>query len=149
MRDTAMKDNRSDVYGGPVAGNYLFPALVVDDDVLVAEVLSHTLEDLGFRVINAPTVTAALQVCRTQERFLFACIDLGLPDRSGLELIAELRQLQPDLPIIVATGFADLVQRDDMQPHALLTKPYDAKSIAVALREVGIQAPSTASGSDD
>jgi PAS domain S-box-containing protein len=118
--------------------------LVVDDEALVAQFLAETLEDMGFRVITAGTVADALVTAKTSEPLAAALVDLGLPDRSGLELIAELQKLRPRLPVLIATGYAAMAKRDigeDHRPPNYLAKPYNAESISKALYELGIKIP--------
>lgn len=117
-------------------------ALVVDDEALVSYFLSDVLTDLGFDVVNAGTVQTALTTARAQAKLAVAFVDLGLPDRSGLELIAELQQLHPRLPIVIATGYGAMAQRDlkdDTQPPKFLTKPYSAAAVAEIIAELNIK----------
>jgi DNA-binding response OmpR family regulator len=65
--------------------------LLVEDEALVAMVAAETLIELGFDVVEAATARAALDHAGADDAdFEFAVIDLGLPDRPGEELIAEL-----------------------------------------------------------
>src|SRR6266700_440631 len=66
--------------------------LLVEDEALVAMVAAETLIELGFDVVEAATARAALDHAGADHaEFEFAVIDLGLPDRPGEELIAELK----------------------------------------------------------
>lgn len=122
-------------------------ALVVDDDALVADFLSDTLGDMGFQVETAGTVAEALAIVGVHARFSVAFVDLGLPDRSGLELISELLALHPDLPVVIASGYGTMAKRDkaegiantDSSNLAILSKPYDAKVVARILDDLGIE----------
>lgn len=117
-------------------------ALVVEDEALVAEFLASMLEEMGLRVVKADTVAGALDHARSSERFSVMFIDLGLPDRSGLELIEELQRLQPGVPIVISTGYRTVLQRDiaDGSPiQHYLAKPYNTQAIAAVLVEVGLQ----------
>lgn len=122
-------------------------ALVVDDESLVAEFLAETLEDMGFAVMTAATVAQALETTRTNGKFSVAFIDLGLPDRSGLELISELQTLYPGLPVVIASGYGSMASRDmvgvgsDTHCLSILSKPYDAKVVARVINELGIKPP--------
>jgi CheY-like chemotaxis protein len=117
-------------------------ALVVDDEPVVRNFLCGALEDIGFTITEAGTATAALQAVSQQpDNFSVAFIDLGLPDLSGLELISELRKLQPDLPIVIASGYGEMAKRDmdeSNQSSAVLVKPYDAEVIEKVLIDLGI-----------
>jgi len=68
--------------------------------------------------------------------FEFAVIDLGLPDRPGEELIAELKMMRPDFPIIVASGYSEEVLRHRLEfgnRLAFLAKPYDLAGLQTAI----------------
>jgi CheY-like chemotaxis protein len=95
-------------------------------------------------VVQAGTVADAIKVANATGQFAVALIDLGLPDRSGLELIAELKKTRPQLPVVVATGYGAMAERDireNSNPPALLTKPYTAEAISKALGELGVIVP--------
>lgn len=115
-------------------------ALVVDDEPTVCEFLSQALEDMGYAVEPAHNAQSALKVVRGNHPFDIAFVDLGLPDKSGLELIAEIKRIQPTLPIVLATSYAYMAEHDvddnDESP-LVLAKPYDRQSITDLLRELG------------
>jgi len=118
-------------------------ALVVEDEALVAEFLASMLEEMGLRVAKADTVATALTRVRGAERFAVMFVDLGLPDRSGLELVEELHHLQPGVPIVISTGYRTVLQRDMADGNVIpyyLAKPYNTQAIAEVLLEVGLQA---------
>lgn len=102
-------------------------ALVVDDEPTIALYLVDALEDFGYEVISVASVGAAIAAAQQDPNFSVAFVDLGLPDRSGLELVSELRQLSPTLQIVFATGHADKA-RLDMETSStlfpILEKPF-------------------------
>jgi CheY-like chemotaxis protein len=111
--------------------------LLVEDEALVAMAAIETLNELGFEVLEAPTARAALDHFGADgAQFEFAVVDFGLPDRPGEQLIAELKALRPDLPIIVASGYNEdelrrRIKLDDR--FAFLNKPYDLASLQRAI----------------
>jgi len=114
-------------------------ALVVDDEPLVNEHLSSLLEQLGYECCGVRDVASAIDAV-SRKTFDVAFIDLGLPDRSGLELIAELHELQPDLRLILATGYAAQARLDMQQSEkqlVILDKPFTNSSIKNVLSECG------------
>jgi DNA-binding response OmpR family regulator len=69
-------------------------------------------------------------------------VDLGLPDRPGDELVAELRTLRSDLPIVLATGYADEDTRQRFASVArlqILTKPFNPDDLIAAFERVGVR----------
>ena len=77
--------------------------LVVEDEQRVANALRDGLHGEGYEVVAEATGEAALQRCGL-ESFDLILLDLGLPDRDGLEVIAMLRQQRVDTPILVLTA---------------------------------------------
>jgi len=119
-------------------------ALVVDDEVLISMFLAEKLEEMGFDVTTAGTAEEALLSVSDKAEFNVAFIDLGLPGRSGLELIADLKSLQPQLPVVIASGYGLMAARDvddNNRPPAVLAKPYDGKKLMNVLNELGIPIP--------
>lgn len=126
------------------APQHALTALVVDDEPTVCEFLSQALEDMGYAVEPAHNVQSALKVVKSNHPFDVAFIDLGLPDQSGLELIAEIKRIQPSLPIVLATSYAYMAEHDvddNDGPPVVLAKPYDRQSITDVLRGLGFATP--------
>ncbi|MDR6946745.1 PAS domain S-box-containing protein [Pseudomonas sp. 2957] len=84
--------------------------LVVDDDSLVLTSTSLLLEDLGHRVIGATSGAQALALFDQGEVIDLVITDMAMPKMSGAQLAHALRMLKPDLPIILATGYAERLE---------------------------------------
>ena len=80
--------------------------LLVDDDAIVREVLTLSLEDAGYIVLPADSGTAALMRLESDERVDIIVSDLKMPEMDGLTLIRSAQQLQPGLPAVLLTGYA-------------------------------------------
>ena len=97
--------------------------LVVDDDALVAMSLTDMLEDLGHKVIGVNSGKQALEILESHQNFDLMITDHAMPGMTGLELAQIARGKRPAMPILLATGYADL-------PHGQfsnlprLSKPY-------------------------
>ena len=79
--------------------------LLVEDDELLRDAFRLLLEDAGYQVLEAGTAAHALSTARERMPAL-VILDLGLPDRPGLEVVRDLRQ-DPDLqdtPVVALTG---------------------------------------------
>jgi CheY-like chemotaxis protein len=104
----------------------------------------ETLGELGFRTAEAGTAGEALERLRNGDgRIDAALIDIGLPDRKGDALAAELRAARPELPIVLASGYAgDDLRRAfaDDRRVAVLGKPYARAQLEAALRSLGVGA---------
>jgi CheY-like chemotaxis protein len=117
--------------------------LVVEDEFLVRLFAVDALEDAGFRVLPAETAAQGLQALRAAPDVRAAVIDMGLPDRPGDQLAAEIQGLRADLPIVIASGRSgrELRERFAGQSRvAILVKPYTSQLLLEALAEVGVVA---------
>ena len=83
--------------------------LVVDDHVLIREALRGLFKELkpGATVLEAPDAAQAVQLLADQPDVALILLDLSLPDRDGLTLLAELRERYPGIPAVVLSGFPD------------------------------------------
>jgi CheY-like chemotaxis protein len=117
--------------------------LIVEDEFLVRAVAVEALGELGLRVEEAASAREAIDKVRALRGLIDAAIvDIGLPDRRGDELAAELRAMYASLPIILATGYAQGEMADrfrEDQLVAFLGKPYDAQQLEAVLGRFGIR----------
>lgn len=91
----------------PVPG---LSVLVVDDDSLVLTSTSLLLEDLGHRVISAASGAQALEAFDSGQAIDLVITDMAMPRMNGAQLAHAIRLLKPDLPIILATGYAERLE---------------------------------------
>ncbi len=105
--------------------------LLVDDDPMVAGGTVAMLRHLGHRVIEASSGAAALEILEAQPVDL-VITDHAMPGMSGVELAERIRRSHPGLPVILATGYADLARGED---HGLprLDKPYRLEKLAALI----------------
>ncbi|MCJ2131386.1 PAS domain-containing sensor histidine kinase [Methylobacterium sp. E-045] len=107
--------------------------LVVDDDPLVLMNTAAMLEDLGHVVAEAASASQALDLLRNAEPFDLVITDQLMPGMSGTQLIAAISRGSPGLPVILASGYADLTEgehADDVR----LTKPFGQEELARAIQ---------------
>jgi len=100
--------------------------LLVDDDEAVRSVVRGGLEMRGFKVLDASSGEAALQMAGAQPPQI-AVIDYAMPGMDGAETAEQLRRMLPNLPIILASGHADTaaVERALGGSATVLRKPFD------------------------
>ena len=79
--------------------------LIVDDDLGIRESLSLIFGEKGFTVSTCESKREALEFME-KSFFNAAVVDIKLPDGEGVDLIDPMRQLQPDMPVIIETGYA-------------------------------------------
>ena len=114
--------------------------LAVYDDPLVLENARALLEDLGHSVIPARSAREALALLRAGEGDLMLT-DHAMPDMNGLELARTARRLRPDLPIILATGYAEIPPEETASIPLRLSKPYTQADLARVLAEAATPSP--------
>jgi PAS domain S-box-containing protein len=97
--------------------------LFVDDDPLIAMSTTEMLEDLGHRVIGANSGLHALDILKSAQKIDLMMTDHVMPGMTGIELAAASREVRPSLPILLATGYAELPEGAQVDLPRL-AKPY-------------------------
>ena len=113
--------------------------LAVEDDPLILMATTDMLEDMGLNVLQASSAKEALSKLAEKEVDVLMT-DIGLPGMSGLELALEALSRQPALRVIFMTGHSVIDGQDDheqLQSAILLTKPFDERGLAAAIRSAG------------
>lgn len=110
--------------------------LLVDDDQDISLALSDYLRQEGYNVDVVETGNAALLKGTTQP-YDVVLLDVGLPDRDGIEVLVELSKHKPQLPIVLLTAFTSLHKTtppDKLnKAFAYLTKPYSREEVKEVL----------------
>ena len=99
--------------------------LHVDDDPDVRLLIAGALQEFGYVVVTAGTVAEALQLAK-ELKFNLCILDVRLPDGTGIELCQQVRQLQPNIPILYYSAYAsDAEQKSALSicGDAYLKKP--------------------------
>jgi DNA-binding NtrC family response regulator len=81
--------------------------LVVDDDIENARSYCEILMDLDYRVITGGDVNAALALLQS-EKVDLVITDYRMPGKTGLDFIVSLRQIHPDLPVVMITAYGNI-----------------------------------------
>jgi signal transduction histidine kinase len=103
--------------------------LFVDDDFLISLSTAALLEDLGHEVVKASSGTDALEVLESGKPVDLMITDYAMPGMTGVQLAEAARKLRPGLPILLATGYADLPARSKLELPRL-SKPYHQRQLA-------------------
>jgi CheY-like chemotaxis protein len=82
--------------------------LAVDDDALVLMNTAAMLEDLGHKVLQAMSGKKALEILQQEKHVDLLIVDQAMPQMTGSQLIEAIRAQRPDLPVLLATGYAEL-----------------------------------------
>ncbi|SDS30745.1 His Kinase A (phospho-acceptor) domain-containing protein [Halopseudomonas xinjiangensis] len=107
--------------------------LLVEDDESVRLINQEVLEELGYQVCVARDGEEALECFHKLEHVDLLITDVGLPGMNGRQLAEVIQQLQPRLPVLFLTGYAEsaMDQTDFLGPYMqLLTKPFTLDALA-------------------
>jgi CheY-like chemotaxis protein len=107
----------------------------VDDDALVLMNTVAMLEDLGHNVFEAYSGKEALEILRREDSIELVITDQAMPKMTGTELAKVMRSEWPDIPVLLATGYADMSPRDEIGLHKL-TKPFFERDLVAAILQM-------------
>lgn len=125
--------------------------LLVDDSFPLREHLSKALKRRGYDVVTAADYDSAMAIAR-QRTFDRAVLDLRMPGPSGLDLLRELRAIQPHIKVVMLTGFgsiANTVEAMRLGAVNYVPKPANADDILTAFGVAEIGTPTAASAQGD
>ena len=111
--------------------------LAVDDDSLVLANIAAMLEDLGHKVIAVGSGARALEEVDSTPAIDLVITDQAMPAMMGTQLIEALRLRRPELPVILASGYAELPQ-GVCESIGRLSKPFTQRALAEALAATAI-----------
>ena len=106
--------------------------LLVDDDVLVSMNTANMLIDLGHDVLEAHSGVHALRMLESEGTFDAVITDYAMPGMNGLELATRITTGNPQMLVILATGYAELPTESSVA-FPRLSKPYTQEQLAAAL----------------
>ena len=112
--------------------------LIVDDESSIAEVLKYALTTDGFQAVWVTKVEDALvEIARGSIDFVI--LDVGLPDRSGFDLLKEIRLTRPRLPVLMLTARAGEVDRIlglEFGADDYVVKPFSPREVVARIRAI-------------
>lgn len=118
--------------------------LIVEDEVLVRMFAVDALEDEGYRVVEGSTAAEGLaKLDEHADEVAAIIIDLGLPDRPGDEVAAEIRAKRPELPILIASGRSERELKERFAiggKVGIVVKPFTGPMLYDALEKLGVKA---------
>jgi len=113
--------------------------LIVDDSPVVRLILQDMLEALGHQIVGqAETAAGAIKAFREAKHDL-VLLDISLPDRDGLSVLRDMREIDPSARVIIVTGNAQKKLREqvmEMKALGVLQKPFDAKELCAQLDQI-------------
>jgi len=111
--------------------------LIVDDEQAICSVLSRRLVKEGCLCITAHTAREALHHF-SKEEFSLIIADVRMPEMSGLELLKNVKAINPKVPVIVITGFPEIhsaVEAMRMGAYDFIIKPFDLDLVSFSVRK--------------
>jgi len=114
--------------------------LIVDDDDIIVNLEQKQLESLGYRVIALTSSVKAVEIFRQQYQDIDLVItDMTMPQITGSDLAKEMLSIKPTIPIILCTGFSELIDKKKALAIGIkeyLMKPMLKKDLARIIRKI-------------
>ncbi len=114
--------------------------MVVDDEEAIAQLLFKMLTSLGYKVTPMTSSFEALETFQKNPgNFDLILTDMTMPKMTGMELCEEIIKIRPDMPIIISTGFSELITDQKAKiigARRLIMKPVIKSDMAKIIREV-------------
>lgn len=118
--------------------------LLVEDDDAVRLLTRQLLEHFGYEVADAPSAARAMEMYASADPpFRLLISDVSMPEMDGIELVRQLRRVDPSLRALLFTGYSEELSRHPADLHGVpvLAKPFSAEALAAAVRQaLGVSA---------
>ena len=122
----------------PVTGNERI--MVVDDENSIAQLVQDILSNLGYAIVTHTDSAEALEEFSVHpDMYDLVVTDQTMPYMTGIQLAEELIRIRPDIPIIIMSGFSELLTSEkskELGIRAFLTKPFLPYDLSSTIREV-------------
>ncbi len=112
--------------------------LIIDDEANLRRSLALILQKAGYAVTSASSGQEAIQYLQSGA-YDMAFLDLKMPDKSGLELLPEIRKIYPEMPVLILTAHATLesaIEAVRKGARDYLIKPIDPQTILLRVEEI-------------
>ena len=114
--------------------------LFIDDEELLAEMGQIMLERLGYQVtVRSSSIDALATFQNHPDRFDAVITDQTMPGITGFDLARRMLQIRPDIPIILCTGYSNLITEEQVKKVGIkgfIMKPMSKKNVAHLLRTI-------------
>ncbi|MFA6793156.1 MAG: response regulator [Candidatus Neomarinimicrobiota bacterium] len=119
------------------AGNTI---LIIDDEEAIRKMLKKSLDYMGFAVLEAGTGDAGIRIYREHQKSIgLVILDVIMPGMDGVETYQKLREINPDVAVLISSGFANNEQTQalrEMGVGAYLKKPYRQSDLQKTINKV-------------
>ena len=114
--------------------------LFVDDEKALVDMVKQMIESLGYKAVGRTSSIEALEAFRAQpDKFDLVITDQTMPNMTGETLARKLLRIRPDIPIILCTGYSELITEEKakaMGIKELIMKPVVRSELAMIIRHV-------------
>jgi CheY-like chemotaxis protein len=112
--------------------------LVMDDEESIRDVVVRSLQQLGYQVVSVASGREAIAAFQSNEnRFDLVLLDMILPDVSGCEVFAKIREIKPDAPVLVMSGYSPAGRVQGLLAagrSSFIQKPFTISELAFRVR---------------
>ena len=112
--------------------------LIIDDDEAICDLLEHIFSNEGYETKTAFTGLEAIEKAK-ENSFNFALLDIKLPDIEGIELLSPLKEINPEIKVIMITAYASVetaVRALNEGAFAYITKPFNIEEVLKTVNDV-------------
>ena len=114
--------------------------LFVDDEASLVQIARILLESLGYRIVGHVDPVRALDAFKEDpEAFDLVVTDMAMPGMTGEELVVQIAELRPGIPVVLCTGFSsrmDKERAEELGVREFLRKPLEMKEFAKLVRKI-------------
>ncbi len=140
LKDFSGTEDQSDTSEHPRRANGSETILVVEDEEPIRELVTRALSDYGYRVLTAGDGLEAIKIFGESHKEIdLVVMDLGLPRMSGYDVITRMRELDPGVRVVVASGYNDPDSKAQLERAGVkyfVQKPYKSGTILKIVRQV-------------
>ncbi|WP_161984423.1 response regulator [Mariprofundus erugo] len=125
---------------GIIKSHYSGIVLLVDDDLIIREVASIMLMEMGFNVVQAIDGLHAIETFRKiHHEVTFVLMDLSMPNMDGLTAFMQMREIDENVKVIISSGYNEMDAARKLSGHGLggwLKKPYTIESLEQRVHQI-------------
>ncbi len=116
--------------------------LVVEDNVEVGQFAAQILKELGYQTTLAGSANKALKLLNEPDGYDVVFTDVIMPGMNGVDLAQEIRRRRPNIPVVLTSGYSEVLDGEGSHGFALIRKPYAAEDLSRVLRRLSQSGPS-------
>jgi DNA-binding NtrC family response regulator len=114
--------------------------LLIDDDDMVTDVAAQILNNSGYGVISAKNGKEAIEVYKAnQDRIDMAILDMILPDMSGMDTYEKLKEINPGIKVLLASGYGIDSQASNIMERGcdgFIQKPFNMSELIKTIGDI-------------